>query len=164
MRNGGTVANPYLEQEIMSASPIRLRQMLINRAHELCSVVDQMWTVGQIREADGWLLRIRDILGELLAGVRDESNVVARPTADFYVFLLKMLTEISESRSSTQLSQLQDLLAIENETWRLLNERERKESTSPFPHVPSSHHIPSLASPNSYAALAGGEYSLNLEL
>lgn len=121
MQAGNSDSNPYLQQEVLSASPLRLRQMLINRAEELCEIVGHLWQNEQFEEASGWLLRIREILGELLSGVRDEKNEVAESVSDFYVFLLQLVNEIEAERSIRQLHQLRDLLAIENETWKQVN-------------------------------------------
>ncbi|MBX3423846.1 MAG: flagellar protein FliS [Pirellulaceae bacterium] len=110
-------SNPYLYQEVMSASPLRLRWMLIQRAEELCGLVRQLWDGQEQAQGDGWLLRIRDILGELLGGVCDSANPVSRPVADFYVYLIKLITEIESDRDRTKLQTLQELLHLENETW-----------------------------------------------
>lgn len=109
--------NPYLEQEVFSASPLRLRWMLIQRAEELCGEVKRLWECGEDNAADGWLLRIREILGELLGGIQDEKNPVSQPVADFYVFLLQLLTQVEFERDPSKLETLKDLLHLENETW-----------------------------------------------
>ncbi len=113
-------SNPYLEQEVMSASPIRLRWMLIQRAEELCGLVKQLWQDEQQPQGDGWLLRIREILGELLEGVKDQANPASKPISDFYVFLLQYLGTIERSRDMEKLIVLEELLHIENETWQLV--------------------------------------------
>ena len=109
--------NPYLQQEILSASPVRLRQMLIQRAEELCGFVQQLWIAGEQLQAAGWLLRIREILGELLDGVKDRDNPVSKQVTDFYIFLLQLLTRVEQTKDPEQLKTLQELLHMENETW-----------------------------------------------
>lgn len=110
--------NPYLQQEILSASPVRLRLMLIQRAEELCSFVQQLWIAGEHLQASGWLLRIREILGELLEGVKDKDNPVSKQVTDFYIFLLQLLTRIEQTKDPEQLKTLEELLHMENETWQ----------------------------------------------
>lgn len=110
--------NPYLQQEIISASPARLRWMLIQRAEDLCGLVQQLWIAGERLQAAGWLLRIREILGELLDGVADKNNPVSHQVSDFYIFLIQLLTRLEQTNDPEQLKTLQELLHLENETWQ----------------------------------------------
>lgn len=117
------VENPYLQQEVNSASPYRLRWMLIQRAEELCGAVESMWSQGNEQEAAQWLLRIRDILGELLSGVQDRENPVSQSVSDFYIFLVQLLGRVEADQDLEQLQTLRGLLQIEAETWRQVVER-----------------------------------------
>lgn len=117
-----SLQNPYLEQEVLSASPARLRWLLLDRATGLCGVVNQHWKQGQNELAAQWLLRIREILGELLAGVRS-TDQLSRQIADIYVFSLQLLTAAQLERSFAKIEQLQGILEIERETWRLAMDR-----------------------------------------
>jgi flagellin-specific chaperone FliS len=114
--------NPYLQQEVLSASPIRLRWMLISQAVELCGAVEGFWKAGELTHGDQWLLRIRDILGELLAGVTSE-NPVSRQVSDFYLFLLKLLADAEQARNLEKLTTLKELLVLEAETWQMVHEK-----------------------------------------
>lgn len=164
--------NPYLQQEVLGASPIRLRLMLITRAEELCPLVEHLWDIQDDSQAQGWMLRIREILGELLSGVRDASNPVSSTVADFYVFLLKLVTQVEADRDVAGLQQIKNLLAIESETWRQVLRREmsgemRPETPQPGlggqqlshdappPHIPSQYSFQS--SSENYA---GGSLSI----
>lgn len=122
--------NPYLQQEILSASPIRLRWMLIRRAEELCGFVQQLWIAGDRLQAAGWLLRIREILGELLDGVSDSSNPVSKQVSDFYVFLLQLVTRIEQTNDPQQLKTLEELLHLESETWQQMVQKVASENLS----------------------------------
>lgn len=122
--------NPYLQQEILSASPIRLRWMLIRRAEELCGFVQQLWIAGDRLQAAGWLLRIREILGELLDGVSDGSNPVSKQVSDFYVFLLQLITRIEQTNDPQQLKTLEELLHLESETWQQVVQKIASENLS----------------------------------
>ncbi len=115
--------NPYLQQEVLSASPVRLRWMLVKRAEELCEVVRRMWSDGQDAQAGQWIIRVRDILGELLDGVQDNTNPVGRRVADFYVFLLQLLADVEQAHDVEQMATLRDLLSIEAETWRMMADK-----------------------------------------
>jgi flagellin-specific chaperone FliS len=115
--------NPYLQQEVLTASPIRLRWLLIQRAEELCRLVSLLWSEGKYETGQQWLLRIRDILGELLEGVRDASNPLSGQVCDFYIFLLRLTAEVESTRDPERLGVMKDLLAYEAETWRQLLEK-----------------------------------------
>lgn len=133
--------NPYLQQEVLSSSPIRLRWMLIQRAEELCGLVQILWNDGETAKGMQWLIRIRDILGELLNGVTDAENPLGKSVADFYVFLIQLVTEVEQSHSAQRLATLKELLEIENETWRQVVEKTEAENASPgMPLAESSHN------------------------
>ena len=144
-------ANPYLQQEVLSASPTRLRWMLIQRSAELCGMVDQLWATGEAALGRQWLLRIREILGELLEGVKDASNPLSAPISDFYLFLLQLSLEIDYRQDRERLKVLAELLQIEAETWRLVVEKVGNEAMACYPTQP---HFPTLSS--SLDSVAGG--------
>jgi flagellin-specific chaperone FliS len=135
--------NPYLQQEVLTASPIRLRWMLITRAKELCEGVEALWRDGQVALGNQWSIRIRDILGELLSGVA-KGNPASAKVADFYLFLLKMLSEVEQTRDLDRLASLRDLLAYEAETWQLLLQKPVSEACDPLIPLttPLRTHLP----------------------
>lgn len=150
--------NPYLQQEILSASPVRLRQMLIQRAEELCSFVQQLWIAGEQLQAAGWLLRIREILGELLEGVKDKDNPVSKQVTDFYIFLLQLLTRIEQTKDPEQLKTLEELLHMENETWQQVVQKLATESN---PAASQAPFFPGSLASDSTADYSGG-FSLEI--
>ena len=93
--------------------------MLISQAVELCGVVEGYWKSGAQAAGDQWLLRVRDILGELLAGITS-GNPVSCQVADFYLFLLKLVSQVEQSRDLEKLATFGELLALEAETWQLV--------------------------------------------
>ncbi len=133
--------NPYLQQEVLSASPVRLRWMLITRAKELCEGVASLWRDGENALGDQWSLRVREILGELLAGVTS-ANPASIQVADFYLFLLKMLSEAESSRDFKKLDNLKNLLAYEADTWQLVLEKPATDETPAPQTIPLRTHLP----------------------
>lgn len=146
--------NPYLQQEVMTASPPRLRWLLIRRSEELCGLISQLWQAGEHAQAEQWLLNVREILGELLEGVKDEKNPLSKPITDFYLFLLQLATEIEAKQDAEQLQVLQGLLSIEAETWRQVVEKVGSES------VPAS--APALPPLTATPDALGGSFSLEI--
>lgn len=128
--------NPYLQQEVLSASPLRLRWMLIQRSVELCGLVEQLWSSGQDDASGQWLLSVREILGELLDGIQDANNPLSKPLTDFYLYLLQLAFEVDKNRDRQQLRVLRELLEFESETWRIVVEKAGSESAA---HLPAAH-------------------------
>ncbi len=112
-------AQRYLAQEIENASPTRLRLMLIERAvdlaHSLASYPSSAPTDVRMTEQS---LLLRDILGELLAGVGKSDLPIAQQVADLYVFLLQHLSVAEETRDPQKWSEIASVLEIEQDTWR----------------------------------------------
>ena len=116
------VANLYLEQEVLSASPAKLRWLLIDKCVKLCRVVSELWKAGDHTLAGQWTLRLREILSELLSGIHG-TDVVAKQVSDLYIFNLQLLTEAELTHDRTKLAQLQSLLETEAETWALVQQK-----------------------------------------
>lgn len=135
----GYIDNPYLEQEVLSASPAKLRYLLIDKAYSLCGVVDQLWKNGDHLIADQWLLRIRDILTELLSGVTDREMPLSKNVSDIYIFMINLLTKTENSRDPKLLADLRSILEIERETWQLFcrNEVNQTLGTSTASNAPA---------------------------
>lgn len=109
--------NPYLEQEVLSATPAKLRYMLLDKATSLVAIVDQLWAAGDHFQAVQWTIRIREILSELLSGVTDTEMELSRKIADLYIFLIRMLTQLEASHSREELAEFRSILESERETW-----------------------------------------------
>lgn len=114
-------ANLYLEQEVLTASPVKLRWLLLQKSVNLCEVVSELWRAGESATADQWSLRLREILTELLSGVQG-TDILAKQVADLYVFMIAQLTQAEQNRDLAILADLRGLLEIETETWRLVQQ------------------------------------------
>jgi len=115
--SAGFTGNPYLEQEVLSASPAKLRYMLLDKCTSLISIVDQLWAAGNYFQAVQWTIRIREILSELLSGVTDQEMELSRKISDLYVFLINMLTRLEAKPSREELAEFRSILELERETW-----------------------------------------------
>ena len=114
----------FLRQEVETASPAKLRWLLIRKAIGLCQATDQLWEERRWSDASQWIVRIRDIFCELLDGVTDPQNPAAQPIADLYTFLLKLLAASEAKQDRQELSKIVDILQIELGTWELYVHRE----------------------------------------
>lgn len=108
----------YLETEVMTATPQRLRLMLIEGALRFVSQAQEHWHAGRDEAARGSLAKCRAILAESLGTIRTDVSPVAIEVQDLYVFLLKTTLEVGQSRDLDGLASIIRLLQIERETWR----------------------------------------------
>ena len=132
----------FLRQEVESASPAKLRWLLLRKAIGLCQAVDQLWSEARVSEAAQWLLRVRDIFGELLDGVTDKANPAAQPVSDLYIFLLMMLENVEEGRDRVELASMIEILEVELGTWDLFVRRESQSQGSGVQFDRPSQHAP----------------------
>jgi len=127
----------FLLQEVESASPAKLRFLLIRKALGLCQACAGMWEDKRYNEAAAWMIRVRDILGELLDGVTDRSNPAAANVVDLYIYLLKTVLVAEQSHDLAALKTVIEVLEIELETW---NSFVRIESSGNSEYRPGAPH------------------------
>ncbi|MFN7844626.1 MAG: flagellar export chaperone FliS [Pirellula sp.] len=121
----------FLLQEIESASPAKLRFLLLQKARGLCLVVSDLWKENRHNEAEQWVIRIQDIVTELLSGVVDPQHELARITSDLYVFLSKLVVAVMIERDAEALQNVTEILEIEMETWAMFVRQESVERGAP---------------------------------
>ncbi len=114
----------FLRQEVESATPAKLRWMLIRKAIGHCHSIEQYWKNEDWHSGMEWLIAVQDILNELLAGITDKQNVFAKQIADVYIFLLKEAFEAGRDRNLNKIRNVREVLEVDLETWRLFVERE----------------------------------------
>ncbi len=144
----------FLKQEVDSASPAKLRWLLIRKAVGLADVIDYLWGEGKHDEATQWWFRIRDILSELLDGVTDANNPAAKPISDLYIFLVKLAMEIQESQDRQELASFIEILKIEQETWDIYHRRE-SQGDARHMHLGMSGQAQSVAASASFSEESG---------
>ncbi|WP_404305805.1 flagellar export chaperone FliS [Neorhodopirellula lusitana] len=124
-RSGDT----YLESMIASASPAKLRMMLIERGVEVARHLAQVWrdNPGK-RGTNEHSLKLFEIITELLSGVTDNSVEVCRTVADLYVFLCQHLIASEKNGDASMIDEIRLVLEIEAETWRMVCMQESGQS------------------------------------
>lgn len=118
----------YLESTIRTASPARLRLMLIERGVEVAGRLSEVWRSGIARGSNEHSLTLLDLLNELLSGVvggdSEGENEVCRKVSDLYVFLAKHLIAAESNSDSGAIDEIKVVLEAEAETWRAVCARE----------------------------------------
>ncbi len=127
-------SDAFLAQEVASSSPARLRFLLIQKAVGLCKVVDGQWRRGAFDDSLQWTLKIQDILTELLEGIRDPNNPLAKSVSDLYVYVLKLFIVAVQAHDVDALSNVREILEIDQETWAMYvaNEHRSQSKQSAF--------------------------------
>lgn len=116
-RSGDT----YLESSVASASPAKLRLMLIERSVEVARHLADLWrAVPGKRGTNEHSLKLLELLSELLSGVTDDKVEVCRAVADLYVFLCQHLLAAEENGDVTMIDEIRLVLETEAETWRMV--------------------------------------------
>lgn len=119
----------YLRATIETASPPRLRLMLIERAVEVAAGLAMEWRAGRESGdnaktgANAMSLRLLDLLTELLRGVRGGTtaeNRLGSQVADLYVFLIQHLLTAEQDSDPNAIDEIRLVLETEAETWRLV--------------------------------------------
>jgi flagellar protein FliS len=65
------------------------------------------------------LLRLIDIVGEMLAGVRENTTELNRKIADLYSYLFRRVSEAKIHSDAVALREAMELLEFERQTWQL---------------------------------------------
>ncbi|MFK8112161.1 MAG: flagellar export chaperone FliS [Rubripirellula sp.] len=121
-RNSMTGSEQYLDASIRTATPARLRLMLLDRSVEVAQRIADCWKNGEAKGCNEHSLRLLDILNELLGGITgaaiEAENKVCQQVADLYVFLTKHLILAEETSDYGAVEEIRTVLEVEAETWR----------------------------------------------
>ena len=109
----------YLETKVLTAPPQQLHLMLLDGAIRFGRQAQDGLERGDQIAAATPLLRMLDIVGELLAGVRENKSELNRKIADLYAFLFRRVSEAKINSDGVALRESLELLEFERETWQL---------------------------------------------
>jgi flagellar protein FliS len=128
---GRSITQDYLATEVMTASPQKLRLMLIEAAIRQAQRAKQHWSQGRVEDATEAIIRCQLVVTELLAGVnREAPNGLAPKIVAVYMFLCRTLVEANLQRSEEKLDHVLEVLEVERETWRLVCHRQGASSAA----------------------------------
>jgi flagellar protein FliS len=130
----------YLESKVLTASPQRLHLLLIEGAIRFGRQADEALCRGDKSAAAVPLLRVIDIVGEMLAGVRSIKSELNEKIADLYWFIFRRVSEAKINDEPAPLAEALRLLEFERQTWQLACEKLGGDSgavPTPSPHLTS---------------------------
>lgn len=107
----------YLSSKVFTAPAHRLHLMLIEGALRFGRQADAYLRQGDNAAAGNALVRTINIVGEMLAGVREGKSPIHRQLTDLYWFLFRRVTEAKIHLDAAKLEEALRLLEYERQTW-----------------------------------------------
>jgi flagellar protein FliS len=126
----------YLESKVLTAPPYRLHMMLIEGAIRFGRQADEALRHGDEAAAAEPLLRVLDIVGEMLAGVREIKTELTRNIADLYFFVFRRVSIAKINGDAAALGEAMRLLEFERQTWQLLCDKLGGDASAAKPAPP----------------------------
>lgn len=116
----------------MTASQPELQLMLLDGALRFGRLAQAAWTDdAQSLEASRQILRMMDVVEELVRSVSGKSVDVASRLEEEYAFIFRSLAELYLKGTQDQLDAVLRLLAYQRETWQLICEKFRSDLGGP---------------------------------
>jgi len=126
-----TARQGYLENEVLSASPAKLHLLLVEGAMRNAEQARQHRRDGHNDLACDALIRAQEMVTEMMSGLnRDVQPQLTDRMAAVYLFVFRSLVQASTGRSEAHLDEALRILTIERDTWRMVCEK-LKQETSP---------------------------------
>jgi flagellar protein FliS len=110
----------YLESKVLTAPPHRLHLLLIEGAIRFGRQAETELTAGNRAAAMSSLTRVLDIVGEMLAGVRQTKSQLNDKLAAVYWYIFRRVSEAILDSDQVALAEVLKLLEFERETWQLV--------------------------------------------
>lgn len=112
--------NTYLETQINTATPQKLRLMLIEGAIRYGQQAITYWEEGRGEDGLSALLRCQAVIAELLGSVRADGTPVTRQVIDIYAFLALELNEAEMNADPQRIAGVIRVLQEDRQTWQEL--------------------------------------------
>jgi flagellar biosynthetic protein FliS len=113
----------YLETEVATACPPKLRLLLIEAALRLAHQGRSSGEDEHPHEIVHRLHSLKRILLELLASIDHEDQALADRIKRVYLYLLSTVVEAERTGDAQHLRDLEKVLHVERETWQILTDR-----------------------------------------
>lgn len=155
--------NSYLETQVMTATPQRLRLMVLDAAIRAARECLQHWERNEADLAVVALAHCRRAVSELLCGIRPDGSDVARDAAIIYAFLFHTLTDAQHRQNERQVHDSLKILEIERETWQRVCEQtpEAPQRTHAAHEITASHLPPISTVEFGFGQAVGASISLD---
>jgi len=118
-----TIRDAYLETQVNTATPQRLRLMLIEDALRRIRAAQTAFEAGQFDGGIAAIRQSREIVAELIGGIHPDETPVAKQVLGIYLFLFSSLAEAQFGRDGQRLSEVIRVLEEERQTWQAVCEQ-----------------------------------------
>lgn len=108
----------YVEAQIMSATPQKLRLMMIEGAIRFAKQTIQLWEAKDNERALQSIVRVRNIVSELLSWICNDQSELTNKVAGLYLYVYQTLTTAQLRRDCVLVQEAIAVLEIERETWQ----------------------------------------------
>src|SRR5258706_7744918 len=113
-----TSYDQYLENEIMSADPMKLVRILYRAAIEATASARHHLRTGAIRERSRQISRASGILNELAQSLdHQQGGEISRTLAELYAYMQTRLMEANSRQMDAPLEEVEKLLSTLLEAW-----------------------------------------------
>ncbi|MGE0760780.1 MAG: flagellar export chaperone FliS [Pirellulaceae bacterium] len=151
----------YLEAQIMSATPQKLRLMLIEGAIRFARRAVERWDRHENELAMESLNRCRSIVSELLAGIRVDHTELTRKVAGIYMYLFRTITEGQLRHDRQKIRDVISVLEVERDTWQAVCEQMPMAPEQPAACGGVEMGTETLASATAMGGLSGSTFALD---
>ena len=121
----------YLASKVLTAPPHRLHLMLIEGAIRFGREAEAAMRRGDLLAADRPLMRLIDVVSEMLVGVREMKTELNQKIAEFYLYLFRIVGEAKVNDDLAKLAEALELLEFERQTWQLVCDKLGSEPAAP---------------------------------
>ena len=125
-----TEANAYLRTQVLTASPEKLRLMLLDGAIRFAQQAADGLANNDFEASYNGITQARAIVLELATSIRaDIDPELAERVQSVYMFLYREMVDASLHRDRARLTKAIELLQYERETWAMLMEKVASDRT-----------------------------------
>ena len=113
-----TIRDAYFETQVTTATPQRLRLMLIEEALRRTKAAQAACEARRWDEGTADIEHGRAVLAELIGGIHPEKTPLAQQVLGIYLYMLSALAEAQFGRDSQCLADVVRVLEEERHTWQ----------------------------------------------
>lgn len=113
----------YLEIQVLTASPPKLRHLLIQAALQMAQKSLQHWTNPLTEKTSQALTQLRQVLIQLLTSLNEEEDALKCNLKGVYLYLFQSVTQAQLLGNAEKIQSVVKILEVENNTWRILADR-----------------------------------------
>ena len=133
----------YLETEVLTATPQKLRLMLIEAAIRFTEQTRQLWRAGDVDKSFDTVIRAQQVVTELMSSLNHESDdPLTKKLAGIYLFVFRSLVDANLNHDEQKLDDAIRVLEVERETWRQVCQQTAAAQSSSASFTPTPSPVP----------------------